>query len=67
MKVELHQSTVKHLIPLCDELGLTPSQVIKMLTKAYNNHINRGQTLDLQGVTYDAREEDKEAKYPVQD
>lgn len=57
MKVCLHDSATKHLIPLCDELGLSPSQVIKLLSQAYNNHINKGQPLELQGVTYERQEE----------
>ncbi len=57
MKVDLHSGTVKHLIPLCEELNLSPSQVIKMLSKAYNSHINKGQPLELQGVIYEKQEE----------
>ena len=59
MKVDLHSGTVKHLLPICEELGLSPSQVIKMLSQAYNNHINKGQPLKLQGVIYEERQEEK--------
>lgn len=52
MKVELHDTASKHLISLCNSLSLSPQQVIKLLTSSYNNHINKGQPLELQGVKY---------------
>lgn len=53
MKVSLHDSSTTALIALCDKLDKSPSQVIKLLSVAYNNHINKGQPLELQGVIYE--------------
>lgn len=53
MRVSLHDSCTTAIIELCDSLDKSPSQAIKLLSVAYNNHINKGQPLELQGVVYE--------------
>lgn len=60
MRISLHDSAETHLLELCNSLGGTPSQVVKLLSKAFNNHINKGQPLELQGVIYVKQEHKQE-------
>lgn len=57
MRISLHDSAANPLRELSETLGLSPSQVIKHLSQAYNNHINKGQPLELQGVRYERTRE----------
>lgn len=58
MKVTLHEEVSQHVIDLCNTLNMKPQQVIKLLSRAYNNHINKGQPLELQGVIYYEQQKD---------
>lgn len=61
MRITLHDSAEVSLIELCDTFNLSPSQMIKLLSTTINNHINKGQPLELQGVIYEQKE------YTIQD
>lgn len=58
MRVSLHNSAEVSLLELCKHLELSPSQVIKLLSTSFNNHINKGQPLELQGVIYERKEKE---------
>lgn len=58
MRVSLHDKASNNLIELSKSLDLTPSQVVTLLSTSFNNHINKGQPLELQGVIYERKEKE---------